>query len=365
MQGCPNQAIRIRVVERAEARQAGEAGRFLPGAPAPGHTLPTTVYRTERETPANLRAADHDLVAPQPAHPPLVVMLVLTQLAVGALAAEAVVGRLLDLPPEGGWRSVQAVASALVAFVALGASLFHLGRPAYAFRAVIGLRTSWLSREALGFGLFAGAAAAFAAASLPGVRARLPGLPAAGWLEAVAVLLGLASVFCSVMVYVVTRRASWAGPITGFRFFATTVLLGLAATHGNLELGAALAMAPAASDPALLRGLLWAVIAVGASKLAVEAAVLRHLRGGRPGGPRRVARLLVGELRPLALSRLACGVLGGLLLPALLLAEGDTRPGASPLAALVALAALLAGELLERRLFFQAAPASRMPGALR
>jgi DMSO reductase anchor subunit len=40
-------------------------------------------------------------------------------------------------------------------------------------------------------------------------------------------------------------------------------------------------------------------------------------------------------------------------------------PDATRALALVLLGALLAGELLERYLFFRAAPASRMPGGLR
>jgi len=36
--------------------------------------------------------------------------------------------------------------------VALGASVLHLGRPQYAFRAILGLTHSWLSREIVGFG---------------------------------------------------------------------------------------------------------------------------------------------------------------------------------------------------------------------
>ncbi len=45
--------------------------------------------------------------------------------------------------------------------LALVASVFHLGRPLYAFRAVLGLRHSWLSREIVAFGLFAGLATAY------------------------------------------------------------------------------------------------------------------------------------------------------------------------------------------------------------
>ena len=45
----------------------------------------------------------------------------------------------------------------------MGASLFHLGRPLYAFRAFIGIFTSWLSREIVCFGAFAGLASLYAA----------------------------------------------------------------------------------------------------------------------------------------------------------------------------------------------------------
>jgi len=36
VQACPNQAIRIQVIDQAQAVQASESGAFLPGAPAPG-----------------------------------------------------------------------------------------------------------------------------------------------------------------------------------------------------------------------------------------------------------------------------------------------------------------------------------------
>ena len=49
------------------------------------------------------------------------------------------------------------------ALLALAASIFHLGRPLFAFRAVLGLRTSWLSREIVAFGVFAGLAWPYAA----------------------------------------------------------------------------------------------------------------------------------------------------------------------------------------------------------
>ena len=46
VQACPHEAIRIRVVDRAEVVARAEAGDFLPAAPDPRYTLPTTVYRS-------------------------------------------------------------------------------------------------------------------------------------------------------------------------------------------------------------------------------------------------------------------------------------------------------------------------------
>ena len=192
----------------------------MPGAPSPSDTLPTTVYKTERALPRNMLPADFYSVSPEHAHPPLVVMLGLTQLSVGAflmnLVAHAIMG------PLGG-RALE-ITNALFALIlgmaALGASTLHLGRPRYAFRAFLGLRTSWLSREIIAFSLFAGLAAAFAASFF------IPRAPAA-MRSALGAAAGPAlGVFCSVMVYGATRRAHWRSAVTGFKFALSTIILG-------------------------------------------------------------------------------------------------------------------------------------------
>ena len=55
----------------------------------------------------------------------------------------------------------------------------------------------------------------------------IPGASAA--LRPAAALAGLAGVFCSVMIYVDTRRAFWSLPLVGFKFFMTGVVLGVPA----------------------------------------------------------------------------------------------------------------------------------------
>ena len=114
VQACPNQAIKISIVDQSEVEshyrrpeQLVETGygqldfeelaaeisdfdsnnRFLPGSPDPDYTLPTTRYVTERPPVAALRSASEAVLKPSPAHWPLVILLVLSQLSVGLIFA--------------------------------------------------------------------------------------------------------------------------------------------------------------------------------------------------------------------------------------------------------------------------------------
>ena len=163
VQACPNQAIRIAIVDQEQVAKKSAENLFLPGAPEPGYTKPSTVYKTRKPLPSNLLPADYWSVAPQHSHMPLVWMLVLTQMSVGALAIEQVLMARGGGGPitSGAVHVAHAVAALLIGSIGLVAAIFHLGRPLYAFRAIIGLRTSWLSREILAFNAFAGCAAMY------------------------------------------------------------------------------------------------------------------------------------------------------------------------------------------------------------
>ena len=89
-------------------------------------------------------------------------MLVLTQLSVGAFIVGLVLDHFLDTASLTTFRRFHATSALGFGLLALAASTMHLGRPQYAFRAIIGLRHSWLSREIVAFGAFAGAASLFA-----------------------------------------------------------------------------------------------------------------------------------------------------------------------------------------------------------
>jgi Fe-S-cluster-containing dehydrogenase component/DMSO reductase anchor subunit len=370
VQACPTEAIRITHVSKSEMtiqfRERGEG--FLTGAPAGDYTLPTTRYVTptflsagsetfesrgepgggQRDSKvslpagskagATLIAADSTALSPQPAHWPLVIMLVLSQASVGVAAVAA-----LHRPAP---RSLLAMSLAL-AMAGLGASIFHLGRPLGAWRAFLNLRRSWMSREIVVFGMFAPllvGALALALGAPISKSASFTAILRAG-LETGAPIVGLVGVFCSMMIYHDTRRPLWNWRRGLPLFLGTTLVLGAAAAgifhHSN--------------------ALLMTVIISTAAKLLVEVVTLRHGTDRSLTPLKKTALLVTGRFQLIAFVRLVCALLGGVGLPLLLLL--NTLPSAQAAAAL-AFTLLLMGELIERFLFFTTVVAPKMPGGV-
>ncbi|QDU36989.1 Anaerobic dimethyl sulfoxide reductase chain B [Maioricimonas rarisocia] len=365
VQSCPHKAISIRVVDVEQVREDSEADHFLPGAPEPHITQPTTTYKSKRVFPRNTLPADWHSVSPQHPHWPLIVMLVLTQLSVGAFCVGLLFERTLSETLIAAMRPIHASAALLFGLIALGASTLHLGRPQYAFRAMIGLKHSWLSREILAFGLFAGLAGLYTlACNVPGVPPDVTtGL---GWSVAVS---GAAGLFCSIMIYVFTRREYWSLSATSSRFVLTAGVLGVSTTW--LTLAVAAGVGDQANVAELFQaGREWlgtTLITLAGCKLIFEAALFRHLTDRRTTPLKRSALLMTGPLSNTALARFACGLLGGIVLPLMLLSPDTASQSMTLQTPLIALlfAATLAGELLERYLFFAAVASARMPGGPR
>lgn len=364
VQACPNQAISIQVVDQETVVQRSDANGFLPGAPTPEHTMPTTLYKSNKPLPTNMLPADFYAARPEHSHFPLVVMLTGTQLAVGAFCLELFVSHLTG--KNLGNPLFQALFGCGLALLALTASFFHLGRPLLAWRAVLGLRTSWMSREVLALGLFAKLALLQAGLrALPLLDSASVAIPFKAELLSIAPLVqvatavaGLLGVLCSVMVYVATRRAQWSGARTGIKFFGTTTLLGAAAVFAVSQVG---------TPSGLITGtitLLWFVIGASLVKLSFEASGLLAARQRQNTVFKRMARVTLGDLRHVTTLRFLFGVLGGVALPWLLLAA-PANPAVLATLGLGILACVLVGEAAERYLFFRAAPASRMPGGLK
>ena len=340
VQACPNGAISITIVSKDEvrARAAAVDTTLVPGAPSSSLTLPTTVYSSSRDIPDDARGADHYALRAAAKHPPLALMLVLTQLAVGALVID-VAARTADV----GAGRFGAFFGAATGVLALAASTLHLGRPLYAFRAVLGFGHSWLSREIVAFGAFGVLAPLYA----------VTGSTAAG---VAACAAGIAGVACSVMLYAVTRRTWWRARRTSVTFSLSAVATGGLATAVWLC---------ASQSTVAARWSAGAAAAALAIKLLREVALLRHLRGTAGTDMQRSARLLRGELWPLFQLRGLAGAVAVVI--AAVVAMSATAPSAAMAAVALAFAAVLCltGEFIERNQFFQLAVAPRMPGELR
>ena len=364
VQACPSQAIAVRVIDHRTVIQTSEAHAFLPGAPTPEHTLPTTVYKSQKPMPANLLPADFYATSPEHSHPPLVIMLTVTQFAIGAFGLGLLAERLSGSAV--GNELAQAATAIVLALLALGASIFHLGRPLHAWKAFLGVKTSWMSREILALGLFVKLAIVYALLAAAPLLPDFPGkallVPYTEAVQVAAALAGVLGVFCSVMVYVATGRAQWAATPTGIKFFGTALALGASSVLA-VGLWSAGPAAPGAGIDHVAEALLGVVLAASGIKLALDASLLAHSRDRQLSTEKRMARVMLGDLRLVTGLRLGLSLAGGITLPALLL---GTSLGDKPHAAVVAMVLLLlGGEIAERILFFRAAPASRMPGSLR
>ena len=316
VQSCPYEAIRIRLVDRDRDSATRPAEGLLHTGSDGARTRPATVSRSNRLSGSN---AVHPIVsqqiAPEHSHWPLIVMLVLTQCSVGGFLAELlllVVGR-SEVPTS----STCTILSLLVGCDGLAASLFHLGRPFYAYRALIGLAHSWLSREILALGVFAKLATAYAAINVfrPGLFAAVPALRL-GLLASVAAA-GLAGVACSVMVYHAVRRPFWRASSGSLRFGGTLAILGSGLTLAVM--GARAAKTPGlllvAGEARLFIAVACGLAAASAAKLWFEAGLVRGYARSELPTLRSTVRLLHGPLRRPAGVRRFLGVVGGVVLP--------------------------------------------------
>jgi Fe-S-cluster-containing dehydrogenase component/DMSO reductase anchor subunit len=371
VQACPNEAIAIRIVSTARVLEDARGEAFLPGAPSPNITVPTTSYKTQRVFPRNVVPADFHRVRSSHQHLPLVVLLVLTQLSVGAFVTDLVLGGFGAQHALGVGRPYQSVVALLLGLLALGASVFHLGRPRYAFRAVLGIRTSWMSRECLAFGLFAQTAVLYAALFWAEPLAARFGLPlppgpllaqARGALGIAVAVSGALGVLCSMMLYQVTSRRWWSAARTTSRFVLTAAVLGIATTCVSLLVAGALERDLGAVS-GMVTWLAKYLAVLSLLKLGLDLEILLHLRERGLGELKRTALLVVGELRAPAALRLGLGALGTLFAYVLSESSALSLSGLLPLASFTWVC-LLGGEFFERTLFFRALSVPKMPGAI-
>lgn len=208
---CPENAIQIEIVNKQEWQRDFHTAES-PGMPAAGQTISTTRITLPERSSSWLERVDTGAFHLEHAHPSLIAMTTVMQASFGALAVTTVAHQLTA--------NILTLLWLLTTF-ALNVSVFHLGRPAYAWRALRMWRRSWLSREVLLFGLFYSSVTACA------ISARLPQLQwAVVPIAYASILFGLCGTLASAALYLVKARPAWNTVHTPIDFLASAALLG-------------------------------------------------------------------------------------------------------------------------------------------
>lgn len=325
---CPTGAIEVEIIKMEEWR-AATAAASVPGLPVGDQSISTTRITLPKHLPPNSRPVDLVRLVPGDPHWPLVVMTVLTQLSVGAFGTIW----LLQLVGASDRLGAAALTSLLVGGLALAASTLHLGRPAYAYRALKMWKRSWLSREVLLFSGFSAIASLYAVV----LWMAWPGGAAIG---ALTVALGVGGVTASAYIYRVPSRPAWNTPFTLVQFGLTAGTLGV--------------LFAAAIGTGAARGLAVAAASMAGAELVVLA--LRFFRMTASDGSelQASARLLATTFKSRLVMRGVLLALGGIAVPLFTV---------HPIAQWSALALALAAELLGRYLFFVSAVPKHMVAA--
>ncbi|MEM6469854.1 MAG: DmsC/YnfH family molybdoenzyme membrane anchor subunit [Planctomycetota bacterium] len=376
VQSCPNEAIKIVVTSVGEVPSPDSV--LVPSAPRSTITAPTTSYVSTRTIdPANTLPQDVNVDEVAESHWPLALMLVMTQVAVGILIADSAAWLTLLGANQLGFvelaeASLLPLAIAATAFMVANAGLgiapLHLGQPLRAWRVFLGLRTSWLSREAVVLGKFMGVLSlGIGLLALPLVWDWIPGaiqnvIPTElipSWagrvLMGLSIPVGLAGLYCSSMIYIATKRKLWRSERTLPRFFATTV------TSGPIVVAAIYAAFGFRTTTAAL--CLISIVAMLWKWKLENNVYLSESASKEDPYDQRSVRLVFGPLAAMTRTRAV------LFFPAIVLAAmaAIACPFSSVTAAAFAASSSLfwiGGEYLERLLYFKSVVFDRMPGTL-
>lgn len=294
----------------------------------------------------------------------LILYTILTQLSVGAFIIIGVVhffaerkagiveaDRMSD-------RALLAIGPLLV--LAMIASLFHLGTPANAYRAISNVGSSWLSREILFTVLFLVVGGVFALTqwrkvSTPQVRNAIAVL---------AALIGVVLVYSMSRVYMIRTVPVWDNLATPISFFTTTFLLGTLAVglayvvnysymqrRGEAECGDTGVQCELLRTA--MRGLAIAAILLVGIHLVIVPAHLAYLSGGSQAA-QESAGIISEDYGVLLILRLVLVFLGAAVLGSFIY-QNASSPGRERFIgnlALVAFALVLIGEVMGRFIFY-------------
>lgn len=222
VQACPAGAIEIEVVNKEEWIKNDMAKEGVaPHLPDISITKPTTRYTLpDNISELDFKPADDHITKPAHSELPLVFMTILTQMSVGAMVALGL-GETLsligfdNLATGNLWLSLFII---LPALIGLPLSALHLGRPLLAHTAMKNWRNSWLSREALALGIYAG----FGTTLAFGYFIESSFIIFISMIG--AILSGVFGIYAQSMIYRIKARPSWNKESTTKRFLGTSYL---------------------------------------------------------------------------------------------------------------------------------------------
>ena len=370
---CPEKAIRIEKVSVAQWREDHTQAN-APHVPESALTISTTRITLPKDMPEEMLKANRHHVQPEKPHFSLIFMTVLTQLAAGGfltLWLGDLFSHVFDfLKPLQNFLVFGACGILAVTGIALSASMFHLGRPLHAYKALRMWRRSWLSREVLFFSLFSFSGAGYATLLLAAyfLHFHVPPMVSLCFGGVVA-LSGIAGIYASAKIYLVPARPAWNTFRTPLRFFLTGFILGplfslaiysfyLVMTAPNQKV----------SHETVGPILTWLGISSLAALFQLSVLVGRLIHLTRPDLPEYYdsALLLTRRFKTHFLVRIGLLVLGSFILPLCLFDLLTRGPlPVTPVAVFAGVCFFFAflGEILGRYLFFVTVVPKNMPGS--
>jgi anaerobic dimethyl sulfoxide reductase subunit C len=164
----------------------------------------------------------------------LIAFTILSEMSIGAFLVLGIVRYFVAKKAgiEEADRMSDRILIAIIVTLGLGmlASLFHLGNPLDAPKAVNNIATSWLSREILAGVIFAVIGLIFVAMQWFKVGSAAV-RNVIGW---IAALVGIVMVYIQAHIYMIPSQPSWNTFFTPITFYVTTLLLGVLAVGAAL-----------------------------------------------------------------------------------------------------------------------------------
>jgi anaerobic dimethyl sulfoxide reductase subunit C (anchor subunit) len=246
-------------------------------------------------------------------------------------------------------------------------SLFHLGSPLNAWRAIGNLGSSWLSREiffALLFFVmwFVAAVMQFRSAGTEGLR---------GTWSALTALAGLATVISTGMSYLVPTRPVWFDLATPLFFFASTFLLGALAVGAVFAVYYLRGGKGSETQTGLIKIALKNISLIAMVVIGVQAVTLVFQAAYLSGGTQEMrasAHLLLGTYGAWYWLRVIVGIVVGFVLVWLgwrALAKADKLvPAQATNLVLAAFICVLVAEIVGRALFYFSVVQLTLPGVM-